>query len=121
MSKSFKNQKELKDNKMPRSRKHRDKLDNRKQVVKAITTKLFVIIGIFTVILLALILKIAEVWWSSWLLTHRTQMIGLVSLILLSMIFSAPIIIEAGSNTRTLSGPGKTPQDLGASNIDELK
>jgi hypothetical protein len=45
-----------------------------------------------------------------WMIAHRTQIIGILLLILFIMILVSPVLIEANSNPRTLSGPGKNPK-----------
>ncbi len=95
---------------MSKMRKRLHKRDSQKQIAQTITNRLITLIGFLIVILIVLIFKLGEVWWGSWLVEHRTQIIGFIALITLLLIFSSPILVEASSNTRTLSGPGKNPK-----------
>ncbi len=61
-------------------------------------------------IILILALRVGEIWWATWMVENRTKFIGILILAELVLGFSAPIIIEANSNPRTLTGPGKNPQ-----------
>jgi hypothetical protein len=59
---------------------------------------------------IAFIFKIGESFYSAWLITFRVQIIGFLLLAILVVVISSPLIIEANSNPRTLSGPGKNPR-----------
>ena len=108
---SFNNTDEkLEDDKMSTLRKRLKKHDSQKQIAQIVTNRLVTVIGFLILILLVLLFRLGENWWWSWLVEHRTQIIGLVALLALCLIFLSPIMVEASSNTRTLSGPGKNPK-----------
>ena len=95
---------------MSKLRKRLEKHDNPKQIARAVTNRLTALIGFLIFILLTFIFRIGQSWWPSWLLEYRMQIIGLIGLVELFLIFLSPVIVEATSNTRTLSGPGKNPK-----------
>ena len=82
---------------------------DRKQAARAVKQRLVVSIAFLIGILLAMIFGIGELWWPLWLVQHRTQVEGMIVLVLIVLILLAPIMTEASGNTRTLSGPGKNP------------
>ena len=91
---------------------HRGSLKNRevrKQIVRTLRRRLSLLIGFLIALLLVTIFKIGEAWWPTWLITHRTQMGGILVLAIILFLLLAPIIIEADSNPRPLDGPGKNP------------
>jgi len=100
----------VKVDKMSQLRKRLKKHDSQKQISQTLTNRLVAAIGFLILILVVLIFRIGETWWWNWLAEHRTQIIGLLALITLSLILLSPIMVEASSNTRTLSGPGKNPK-----------
>jgi hypothetical protein len=51
-----------------------------------------------------------EIWWPAWLVEYRRQIIGIIVLAIICVIIASPIIIEADTNPRALSGPGKNPK-----------
>ena len=72
--------------------------------------RLVFVIAILSIILLVLIFRVGEVLWLGWMIAYRKQIIGLILFIILFLFFLSPIIIEADSNPRALSGPGKNPK-----------
>ena len=72
--------------------------------------RLVLVIAILSIILLVLIFGVGEVLWLGWMIAYRKQIIGLLLFITLFLFFLSPIIIEANSNSRALSGPGKNPE-----------
>ncbi len=93
---------------MSKLRKRSKKLASQKQKAQTIRNGLIALIGFLIVALLVLIFRVGEGLWWLWLVDHRTQIIGLLALITVSLICLSPIMIEASAHTRTLSGPGKT-------------
>ena len=81
----------------------------KKKIAQTTRRRLIVLISFLGAVLLILIFKVGEVYWSVWLIEHRRQAIGIVALLTTIITLSSPIIIEANSNTRTLKGPGKVP------------
>ncbi len=84
--------------------------EEKRLVARTIKLALVLIIIFLLASLLILIFKVGEVFWSSWLIEHRTQAIGIGLLITIPLILFSPVIIEANSNTRTLKGPGRDPK-----------
>jgi len=72
--------------------------------------RLALLIGFLIAILLVLMLRLGEVWWPVWMIAHRTQTEGIVALAVILLILFSPILVEANSNPRVLSGPGKNPE-----------
>lgn len=102
---------------MPKSERNleeREEVEIRKEKIKQVAraTKfwLSIIIAFLSTILLLLIFRVGEVYWTLWLVEHRKQGIGAVLLLLVVVSLLSPIIIEANSNTRTLQGPGHDPR-----------
>jgi hypothetical protein len=94
------------------SKKQRSPKDSesRKQIAQTVKRRLVLLIGVLTVILLVLLLAVGEDWWPIWLIAHRTQTAGIVALVVILFILLSPILVEASSNPRALSGPGKNPE-----------
>src|SRR5215510_6080700 len=82
----------------------------RKQIARTTKRHLILLLALLTAIFLVFIFKIGGSLWPIWLITHRTQIIGFLVLAILVVFFSSPLIIEASSNSRPLSGPGKNPK-----------
>jgi len=61
-------------------------------------------------IVLALTFRAGQVVWPAWMIEYRTEIIGMVLLALLVTICLSPVTIEANSSPRSLSGPGKNPE-----------
>jgi hypothetical protein len=72
--------------------------------------RLAVLIGFLIAILLGLLFRVGEVWWPVWMIAYRTQTAGIFALAVILLILLSPILVEANSNPRVLSGPGKNPE-----------
>ena len=81
-----------------------------KQMARTVKQRLVLLIGFLIAFLLGLIFRVGEVWWPAWMSGHRTQIEGIIVLAVICLILLSPIMVEATSNTRTLSGPGKNPK-----------
>jgi hypothetical protein len=94
------------------STKQRDPKDSekRKQIARIVKRRLALLIGFLIIILLVLLLRVGEVWWTGWMIAYRTQTAGILALAVILVILFSPLIIEATSNPRVLSGPGKNPE-----------
>lgn len=93
--------------------KMRRLLNNRgdkKQIARTTRLSLAFLITFLIAIILALIFRVGQVLWPVWMIEYRTQIIGIISLALLVVIVSSPVIVEVNSNPRHLSGPGKNPE-----------
>lgn len=92
---------------MPSRNKQRQTV---KKIARITRNKIISLIISLFVIILLLALKAGEPWWPLWIAEHRLRIIGILILAELVLGFSAPVVIEADSNPRALSGPGKNPQ-----------
>jgi hypothetical protein len=91
-------------------RRHLDKPDGKRRITRAIKQRLVLLIGFLTAILLVLLFGVGEAWWPGWMVAHQKQIIGIVLLAIICVLALSPIIIEADSDPRALSGPGKNPK-----------
>ena len=98
---------------MPKLGKHLIKNDNKKRVAQTTKQILVSVLLILFMIILILALNIGDFLWPAWMVEYRTQIIGVVSFFTVCLIVLSPIIIEANSHPRTLSGPGKDPRGDG--------
>ena len=94
------------------SKKQRDPTDSetRKQIARTVKRRLALLIGFLIAILLGLLFRVGEVWWPAWIIAHRTQTEGIFVLAVILLLLLSPILVEANSNPRVLSGPGKNPE-----------
>ena len=102
---------------MPKRRKRSNQriakdriIEIRRQIAERTKRVIVIISTCLIVICLILIFKVGEFIYPSWVIIHRTQIIGILILGLTLVILFSPLIIEVNSNTRTLSGPGKNPR-----------
>jgi len=95
---------------MPRLRSHIKKDDGRKQVAEATKRKLILLISFLLAISLFLGLRVGESIWPAWIIEYRKPIMAILLFFMFAMIFGFPIIIEANSNPRKLSGPGHNPK-----------
>ena len=95
---------------MSKKRRRFKESDIRNQIARTMKQRLVLVIAILSIILLVLIFRVGEVLWLGWMIAYRKQIIGLLLFITLFLFFLSPIIIEANSNSRALSGPGKNPE-----------
>jgi len=84
--------------------------ESRKQMARTTKQRLAVLIGFLIVILLVLVFRVGEVWWPGWLIAYRTQTEGILALAVILLVLLSPLLVEANSNPRVLSGPGKNPE-----------
>ena len=101
---------ERKCDKMSKKRRFRKELEARKQVAQTVKQRLILLISSFSAILLVMMLRVGEALWPLWIVEHRLRIIAILLLAIICIILLSPIMIEASSNTRTLSGPGKNPK-----------
>lgn len=92
---------------MPRQRKERE---SRQQTARMMKQGMILAIATLVVILFALLLQLGREAWPFWLILHRKQMVGVMVLAIVLLSLSSPILIEASSAPRALSGPGKNPE-----------
>lgn len=97
--------------KQPNDRISKDKSIQTKNEIAQKTTRGIILLLSFLIIPCAiLIFKIGESLYSTWINTHRAQIIGLLLFIIVVVIVSSPLVVEVNSNPRQLSGPGKNPK-----------
>jgi hypothetical protein len=84
--------------------------DERKRIARSTKQWLVGVITLLATLALIFIFKVGQVLWPVWMIDHQTQIIVILLLILLVVILLSPLLVEANSNTRTLSGPGKNPR-----------
>lgn len=77
------------------------------QTTKRVLTFLISLLGVFD---LVLIFKLGEFIWPTWMIDYRAPIMGLALFSTFVLIAVSPVIIEANSNPRHLSGPGKDPR-----------
>ena len=97
---------------MPKVRK----LNRRHEIerIRRRTTRYLVLCLMFpAVVVLGLTFRVGQAVWPAWIMKARIEIIGILLLTVLATILFSPIIIEANSNPRHLSGPGKNPEQGG--------
>jgi hypothetical protein len=94
---------------MSQIQRHPKERESIRRIARAMKRTLTLLIAALIAILLALLFRVGESWWPGWIMKHRTQTEGIVLFAIICLILLSPIIVEASSNTRTLSGPGKYP------------
>ena len=80
----------------------------RNHIAQRTKRRLVLLLALLTATFLIVLFKVGESLWPIWLIAHRTQILGFLVFVTLVIFFSSPLIIEANSNPRPLSGPGKT-------------
>jgi NADH:ubiquinone oxidoreductase subunit 3 (subunit A) len=98
---------------MPRIRRRPRKYEqgeDRQMIAETTTMRLGMLILFFLLMILILIFRIGEVWWFKWMIDYRTPLIGIISFFGILLALSSPVIIEADTHPRPLSGPGKNPK-----------
>ncbi|MBI5352645.1 MAG: hypothetical protein HZB50_08430 [Chloroflexi bacterium] len=90
--------------------KRQGKFEYIKYVAKITTKKLVVTIVFLVVTSLVLAFRVGEALWPMWIVDYRTQILGVVLLVVFFLILLSPVIVEVNSNPRPLSGPGKNPR-----------
>lgn len=95
---------------MSKRRRPSHALERRAQIAQTVQRRLVALVVFLAGSLLLLGFKMGEAVWPYWLLQHRLRMIAILVLALVCVIALAPLMIEAASNTRTLTGPGKNPK-----------
>ena len=95
---------------MSKQRRPRKELEDRKQTAQTVKQRLVILISSLSAILLVMIFRVGEALWPLWMVEHRLRIVAILLLGIICLILLSPIMIEASSNTRTLSGPGKNPK-----------
>jgi predicted ABC-type exoprotein transport system permease subunit len=100
----------MQDNKIPKMRRPFNERSGKKQIARTVKQRLALLITFLIVLLLLFIFKVGEVWWPVWMIEHPRQITGILLLAIICVILLSPVLIEADSNPRVLSGPGKNPK-----------
>ncbi len=84
--------------------------ESRNQIAQTVKQRLVLLISFLLAILLGMIFRVGEALWPLWMVEYRLRIVAILLLAVIFLILLSPIIVEANSNTRTLSGPGKNPK-----------
>ncbi len=95
---------------MSTGRTHLIKREGTNQIAQAVKRNLVLLIALLIAAVLVLTFRIGESVWPAWLIEARILIRGILLFAVVFLIPLSPVIIEASSNTRTLSGPGKNPE-----------
>jgi len=93
-------------------KKHKDnkrEIDGKKRIARITKQTLFVSITLLSAIVVALMFRVGEVLWATWIIEYRIQIMGVAFLILIFLILWSPVIIEVNREPKTLSVPENTP------------
>ncbi|HCR72045.1 MAG TPA: hypothetical protein DIW23_11420 [Anaerolineae bacterium] len=98
---------------MARKRRSRKNQSNFAQIREKIAEKTIWAIAILVLVLiislLVFVFRIGESMYPVWMVEYRNPIIGILLTIIFIIIIASPLIVEANSNPRRLSGPGKRP------------
>ncbi len=95
---------------MSRHRSHPKQSERIEQIARRVKLWLIVLIAFLVIVLLALQLGAGQADSSGWLARHHAQVQAAIVLVVVILIVTSPLLIEALSNMRALSGPGKNPE-----------
>ena len=89
----------------------KDKItEMRNEIARKTSGRIALFLSLLIIPCVILIFNIGNSFYSSWLITHRTQFIGVLLFAIIIVAISSPLIVEVNSNPRPLSGPGKNPK-----------
>jgi vacuolar-type H+-ATPase subunit I/STV1 len=91
-------------------RTHPKKPLSKEQIALVTKQNLILVISILMGFLFLLFFKIGGFFWPIWLSDYRKSLIGLVLFVTIYLGVLSPLMIEANSNPRPLSGPGRDPR-----------
>ncbi len=94
---------------MPRI-KHRNDRSEMKRIARRAKMYLAAVILLLLAFVLVLAFQVKQDIWPGWLVEYRTEVIGIILLVVVAILALSPVIIEVSSNPRHLSGPGKNPE-----------
>jgi uncharacterized membrane protein len=95
---------------MPRIRERSKERESRNQIASTVKKRFVLLISLLSAILLVMMFRVGAALWPLWVVEHRLRIVAILLLIIICSIVLLPIMIEATSNTQTLSGPGKNPK-----------
>ena len=90
-------------------KKHSKEPQTKQQIARATTKRLAVMISCVAAVLVLLIFQVGGILWPVWIMHARGGLIALLVFLEIFLIFMSPVIIEANSDPRPLSGPGRNP------------
>jgi hypothetical protein len=85
-------------------------IEMRNEIAQKTSKGIILFLSLLIIPCIILIFNIGNSFYSSWLITYRTQIIGVLLFAILLVVISSPLIVEVNSNSRPLSGPGKNPE-----------
>ena len=95
---------------MSKLRRLRKELEDRNQIAETVKQRLVLLVSFLIALLLGMIFRVGEALWPLWMVEHQSRIVAILLLAIICIILLSPLMIEASSNTRTLSGPGKNPK-----------
>jgi len=94
---------------MFRLKKQRNIREGRKRIAQKVKKRLALLITFLSAIVLVLTFEAGRAWWPRWLVEYSIVLRGVILFTVVMLILLSPVIVEASSNPRTLSGPGNIP------------
>lgn len=85
-------------------------IEMRNKIAQKTSRGIILLLSLLIIPCVILIFKIGDSFYSPWLITHQTQIIGVLLFAITIVSISSPLIVEVNSNPRPLSGPGKNPK-----------
>jgi hypothetical protein len=101
MSKIRRHHKKLKDKKR--------EIEGKKRIARITKQTLFLLIALLSAIVIALMFRVGEVLWATWIIEYRIQIMSVAVFILIFLMLWSPVIIEVNRDPKTLSVPENTP------------
>lgn len=95
---------------MSKTGKHHKDREGRERVARAVKRRLTLLIALLLAIVLILTFRVGDAWWPVWLIEYQTLLRGVILFTAVLLLLLSPVIVEANSNPRALSGPGKNPE-----------
>lgn len=92
---------------MPKLRRTQDKDKN--QTAQILKQRLIFLISFLSVTIIVLLFRVGDIWWPAWMVDYRSQIIGILMLVLILVILLSPLILESYRRPRVFPGPGKNP------------
>ena len=81
----------------------------REKIAEKTIWAITILVSVLIIGLLIFVFRIGETMYPAWMIEYRNPIIGILLSIIVVVILSSPLIVEATSNPRRLSGPGKNP------------
>jgi hypothetical protein len=90
--------------------RHPKEPKSKKKIAQITKERLILVISILIAILAVLFFKAGNALWPTWMIEYRKLLIALILFPVIFLTLMSPVIIEANSDPRPLSGPGKNPE-----------